>query len=231
MGKRQPYIIDRSKFMSEEQCKHLLKTCDEHMQLDLLLGRRVWVTRSMFVSIALRTGLRVGEIVALKCGDIHISNKESYLVVTKGKGNRRRDVYFNGTLTKELKRYIEIKRKSWGQPTGRDDLLFCHGRDHKRYTTTGMFCSFREALRKANLPVSQWEGPKGAKIAPWEGGKRVEGFHPHSCRHSFATHSLAATNDLRHVQKQLGHSSISMTALYSDVEPKRRAELAEKLAI
>src|SRR4029453_15008460 len=111
-----------------------------------------------------RTGLRRSEAAALKIGDLHLSNKESYLTVQHGKGNKRRDVYFNTALAKQLKEYINIKSKSWGQPIGPNYFLFTHGRDNKRYTSTALFFSFREALKKAGLPVSGWEGTKGNKL-------------------------------------------------------------------
>jgi site-specific recombinase XerD len=162
----------------------------------------------------------------MKIGDIHISDNESYLT-TIGKGSKVRDVYFNGVLSEQLQEYIEVK-KAWGHPTQATDYLFSH-RGGKRYTTVALFHSVKEALAVAGLPVSCWEGKPGHKRAPWEGGRLIPGFHPHSLRHSFATHTLAASNDLRFTQKQLGHSAISMTALYADVEPQRRQQLANKL--
>ena len=54
-------------------------------------------------------------------------------------------------------------------------------------------------------------------------------FSIHSARHTYATFLLHATNNLRYVQKQLGHSKISMTALYADVLPSENGSLANKL--
>jgi hypothetical protein len=58
------YAIDRSKFMTKEQTQHLLRTCEQYAELDQLLGKRVWITRSVVVSVFLRTGLRCNEIAA-----------------------------------------------------------------------------------------------------------------------------------------------------------------------
>jgi site-specific recombinase XerD len=75
----------------------------------------------MLVGLALRSGLRVSELANLRCGDIHISPNDSYLTVQRGKGGKKRDVYFNGNLSKPLKQYMEIKKKSWRMPVGPDD--------------------------------------------------------------------------------------------------------------
>ncbi|MDP2045110.1 MAG: hypothetical protein Q8L00_02740, partial [Deltaproteobacteria bacterium] len=62
------YEITREKFMSTDEGKRLLETCEELADLDLLKGRQTWVTRHMLVALALRSGLRVSEIAALKIG-------------------------------------------------------------------------------------------------------------------------------------------------------------------
>jgi site-specific recombinase XerD len=203
------YQINRSKFLSAEEMKRLLKTCEEMADLDLLKGRQTWVTRNMLVALALRSGLRVSEIAALKVGDILLAGKETRLVVRNGKGGKERDVYFNGGLTKPLKQYIDIKARSWGQPTGPGDYLFT-SRNGKPYTTTALHISFKKALDKAGLP-------KHHTI--------------HHARHTFATHLLADTGNLKFVQKQLGHVSIAMTGLYADILPEQNQALADRLTI
>jgi site-specific recombinase XerD len=208
--KHKPYAIDRSKFLTLDQTKLLLKTCEDLASLDLIKGRSTWVVRSMLVGLALRTGLRVSEIANLTHGQIHISAHDSYLTVLRGKGGKRRDVYFNGPLGKQLKEFINVKQKTWRMPVGPDDYLFAHGKKGKqKYSTTGLHLSFKKALRKVGL-----------------------GHHTiHHARHSFAVLTLRDTNNLRFCQKQLGHSSIAMTSLYADILPEDNARLAGQLSI
>lgn len=201
--------MTRDKFLSIDEVKKLLKVCEEQAQLDLLKGRQTWVTRHMLVALALRSGLRVSEIAALKIGDIHLSGKESYISVRHGKGDKARTVYFNGNLVKPLKDYLEIKAKTWRQPTGPDDYLFSH-KEGKPFTTTALHISFKKALEKAGLPLHH---------------------SIHHARHTYATHLLADTDNLRYVQRQLGHENITHTAIYADVLPEVNQKLADKLSI
>jgi integrase len=207
MNKKPKYQITRDKFLNLSEVQKLLKTTAEHAELDLMLGRATWITRNMLCNLAIRTGLRVSEIANLKIGDLHLNGKENFLTVTRAKGNKRRDVYFNSDLAKPLKKYIEIKHRSWNHPTGPDDFLFSH--QGKKYTTVALYLSFREALKRAGLPL--------------------RGIH--SARHTHATLLLQATGDLQAVRRQLGHSSILLTSLYADVLPEQRQQAADKLVI
>jgi integrase len=227
---KQKYQITRDKFMDKEQVTRLLKVCDEMAQLDLLLGRQTWITRNMLVNVALRTGMRCNEIRNLTISDLHLNGRENWLHVSHAKGGRVRDVYVNAVLAKQLKHYIEIKRRA-GQPCDDDRYLFSHGEDGQRYTTTALHISFKAALTKAGIPVSGWVGERGKKVAPWDGGKKKRGFSIHSARHSYATLLLGDTGDIRAVQAQLGHSSISMTSLYAQCLPEHRQAVADKFSI
>lgn len=198
------YKITRDKFLSSEEVKKLVKVCEELSELDILKGRQTWVTRSMLVGFALRSGLRVSEIASLKLADVHLG-KENYLIVRNGKGGKDRTVYFNGGLAKPLKEYLEIKAKTWNETS---EYLFSH--NGKKFTTTALNLSFKKALEKAGLSKN---------------------FSIHSCRHTFATFLLKDTNNLRYVQKQLGHENIAHTALYADLLPEFNQALADKLSI
>ncbi len=69
----------------------------------------------MLIDLALYSGLRVGEMAALKVGDISFKEPDPYIIVRHGKGNKKRTVYIDQKLTKHLKEFINYKAKSLNQ--------------------------------------------------------------------------------------------------------------------
>ncbi|MFH2064729.1 MAG: site-specific integrase [Pseudomonadota bacterium] len=202
----QKYKITRDKFLSQQDCRKLLKTCEEKSIVDLTKGRQTWVTRYALVHLALNSGLRVSEISALKIGDLFLKGKETYLIVRNGKGRKKRDVYIDKDLVKHLNQYIDYKKKSLVQSIDDNAPLFA-GRGAKHFTSTALHISFNKALEEAGLSH----------------------YTIHSARHTYATLILAKTNNLRFVQKQLGHASLNMTSLYADVLPEMNQSLADSI--
>lgn len=201
------YNIDREKILDPDQRSKLLKTCKDKAELDLLHGRETWIKRYMLVDLALFTGLRVSEIAHLTIGDINIKAKDPYLIVRSGKRGKKRDVYLDKVLVDHLKTFIAWKKKTMGEEVGNDSPLFV-GRNGQRCAVITLMKSFKRAIEESNLPLH---------------------FSIHSARHTYATFLLHATNNLRYVQKQLGHSKISMTSLYADVLPSENGSLANKI--
>ena len=201
------YNIDRTKILDREQRLKLLKTCKERAELDLLHGRETWIRRYMLVDLVLFTGLRVAEIANLKIGDLELKVNDPYLIVRSGKRGKKRDVYMDKDLVKHLKSFISWKKKTMGEAIENDSPLFA-GRNGKHCAAITLMKSFKRAITESNLPLH---------------------FSIHSARHTYATFLLHATNNLRYVQKQLGHSKISMTALYADVLPSENGSLANKI--
>jgi len=201
------YSITRDKFLSINEAKKLLRVCQRNALIDLEKKRSTWVTRYMLIHLALHSGLRVSEIASLKIGDLHFNGIDNYLIVQCGKRGRKRDVYLDKELVKHLQNYLDIKKNLWNDSIDNDAPLFS-GQGGRHYTTTALEISFKKAIEKAGL------------------SKR---YSIHSSRHSYATFLLAKTKNMRFVQKQLGHASIAMTALYADVLPEMNQALAEAI--
>jgi site-specific recombinase XerD len=200
------YRITRDKFMSPEEAKKLKKACWERAELDLNAGRKTWVNRYMLIHLALSSGLRVSEIANLQTGDLFLNGKDNYLIVRHGKGDKKRDVYLDPKVAKHLKEYIEVKKKAWQEATHAQAPLFAGRKGH--ITTTALEISFKKAITAAGLPKH---------------------YSVHSARHTYATLLLGKTGNLRFVQKQLGHASLNMTALYADVLPEQNQALANSI--
>lgn len=141
------------------------------------------------------TGIRVSELVNLP---LRSCNLTSCHVRVLGKGNKERMVPFDETTRERLTRYLE---------QGRPLLL-------KNRTSTLFFVTTRgRAMTRNRFWQIITEAARNAGIR-----QRVS---PHMLRHSFATHLLAGGADLRAVQMMLGHSDITTTQIYTQVDKNR----------
>lgn len=211
---RSEYKITRDKFFDAKERQKLLKVCKEMAELDLIKGRKTWPVRCAIIYLALNAGLRVSEIAELKIKDLNLTANDPYLLVRKGKRRKSksgkftklnpRDVYIDKELTGYIKKFLSWKKKSWKESVDSEAPLFA-GRGGKHFTPTALEISFKKAIEKAGLPSH---------------------YSIHSCRHTYATHELHATGNMKFVQKQLGHSNMAMTGLYADILPSEKGKLA-----
>ena len=144
------------------------------------------------------TGIRVSELINIKLGDIDISNKSINVI---GKGNKERIVFFNDVAKKYLDRYIrESKNKR------KDDYLIVNNNGNG-ITTRGIRLIIDKVIKDTSI---------------------IKKIHPHTLRHTFATHLLNNGCDLLTVQELLGHSSISTTGIYTHVTTTHIKEIYYK---
>ena len=208
MGKqRKPYVLTPEDYFSREERKQIMKYCLERSELDLLHGRQTWPIRYMLVDLAMYSGLRVAEIASLKVSDLYLQGSDPYLIVRHGKGGKKRTVYFDKELRGHLKSFIDLKKKSLNQSVDPEAPLFS-GREGKHSPPITLMKSFKEAV-------------KGSGVR--------EVLSIHSARHTYATFLLKDTGNLRYVQQQLGHASISMTAHYANILPEENGKLANMI--
>jgi integrase/recombinase XerD len=203
------YKITRDKFMDVKERDKLLKFCKEKAELDLMKGRITWTVRNMLVNLVLFSGLRVSEIAKLKIKDLHLDKEvdDPYLFVRNGKRKTPRDVYLDRELVKKLKKYISYKKKTLKESVD-SEAPFISGRGGKHSTPTALQISFKKAVVDSGL------NPQ---------------YSIHSGRHTYGTHLYHMTKNLRYVQKQLGHSNITMTSLYADILPSENGKLANMI--
>lgn len=136
-------------------------------------------------------GLRVSELCGLDVRDVYLDDE---LVRVMGKGSKERLVPLMGTAKRTMGDYLELWRPTLLRD-GRSPAVFLSVRG-RRVTRQTVYTVVERAGRMVGL----------------------DGLHPHTLRHSFATHLLEGGADLRIVQELLGHASISTTQIYSHVD-------------
>lgn len=138
------------------------------------------------------SGLRLAELVSLNTGDGALDLRASQVTVT-GKGGKTRTVPVGAKARVALQRWLAA-RATMARP--REAALFVGARGR------------RISRSLVNLRLKAMARRQGVDTA----------IHPHMLRHSFATHMLQSSQDLRAVQEMLGHSSISTTQVYTHLD-------------
>lgn len=181
------------KYLNFEETERLLNA----FNIDTIEGIR----DSLILEILYSTGIRVSELVNIKCSDISLSNKT---IIVNGKGSKQRIVYFGEKCLKKLELYM---KKSYNE-------LNVNNAEYLLLSKTGKKLNDR-TVREIIDRASSIAGIK-MKISP------------HVLRHTFATHMLSDGADLRTVQELLGHENLSTTQIYTHLtnEEIRRVYLS-----
>ena len=136
-------------------------------------------------------GLRVSELTGLDVGAVSL---EDEVVRVIGKGSKERLVPLMGSAHKALAEYLSDWRGELvSSRSGAAVFLNVRG---GRISRQSVFAIVERAGRVVG----------------------IDGLHPHTLRHSFATHMLQGGADIRIVQELLGHSSIQTTQLYTHLD-------------
>jgi integrase/recombinase XerD len=164
-------------------------------------------TTLLAVALMVTTGVRVNEVVSIRCHDIDLPGRSLRIV---GKGRRERQVFLtNDWITDLTCRYLKT-RTTLGLE---HPQLFFNSR-FEPLTPQAMRSRLAKAARGAGLQV---------KVTP------------HMLRHSAATQLIEAGVDIRYIQRLLGHASLTTTEIYTHVSDRalRRvvsdADILEKL--
>jgi integrase/recombinase XerC len=147
------------------------------------------------------SGLRVGELVGLDLGDISLG--EGLLKVV-GKGRKERIVPFGKRAAEALDAYLRVRA---GQSVARPSAK----KASRGTAGEAVFLNFRGGGRLTARSIGNIVDHHVGRLA-----QRLK-VHPHTLRHTFATHMLSAGADLRTIQELLGHESLSTTQKYTHV--------------
>jgi len=138
-------------------------------------------------------GLRVSETLNIKKRDIIF---DAEIVRIFGKGSKERIVPIGNSAIKWIEEYINKARPQLVKLGKTSESLFLNSRGGK-LSRMGIWKIVDKYVRAAEIDLN---------------------IHPHTFRHSFATHLLEGGADLRAVQEMLGHSDISTTQIYTHID-------------
>jgi integrase/recombinase XerC len=167
--------------------------------------------RAMF-ELLYSSGLRVSELAGLDVHHVPARDGqpaslgwlelEAQEVVVTGKGNKMRRVPVGGPARAALEAWLAVR------PPARDGsaALFLSARD-TRITPRVVQYRLKAHAQRAGMPVH---------------------VHPHVLRHSFASHLLQSSGDLRAVQELLGHASITSTQIYTSLDFQHLAAVYDR---
>ncbi len=151
------------------------------------------------------SGLRVGELAALKVNDLDLDSGWARVL---GKGNKERFVPVGSKAITALKEYLPLRAllEATSGSAAHKGRLFLNSRGGSLST---------RSIRRILKPYLDSAG-------------LARDASPHTFRHSFATHLLHGGADLRSIQELLGHSSLSTTQRYTSVDLGRLMEVYDR---
>lgn len=146
------------------------------------------------------SGLRLGELVGINLRDIKLSEKE--LMVT-GKGSKQRLLPITKKAVEAIKKWLAI-RAEFAED---DEPALFLSKQKRRISARSVQMRMEKMGLQQALPSH---------------------VNPHKLRHSFATHLLESSGNLRAVQTLLGHADLSTTQIYTHLDFQHLAEVYDK---
>jgi len=173
-------------------------TADEAVRLVTIVadGPRAARDRAM-LELFYSSGLRLAELTALDLGDVDLAGGE---VRVSGKGGKTRIVPVGRAAVQALRGWLGV-RLAWVAPS--EPAIFVTERGR------------RLSGRAVQLRLKHWAARQGL----------AQPVHPHILRHSFASHLLESSSDLRAVQELLGHANLSTTQIYTHLDFQHLAKV------
>jgi integrase/recombinase XerC len=196
------FALERDRSLGENPCAALKPpksakrlpsalTPDEAVQLVALDGDDRWTVRDRaLLELAYSSGLRLSELASLDTDGLDLAQGE---VRVMGKGGKERVVPVGTEARQALSTWLD--QRSSLAPAD----------EHALFVGSG---GKRVAARTIERRLAAWAVKRGLD----------RHVHPHMLRHSFASHVLQSSGDLRAVQEMLGHASIASTQVYTHLD-------------
>lgn len=195
----QEYIEkDPAEILSTRITERKLPTVLSFEEIDKLLQtpnveERLGLRDKAILELFYSCGLRVSELINLKISDLYFSDE---VIRVLGKGSKQRIVPIGSSAIYWITEYLQKVRVFLEKKMKSENVIFLNVRGTK-LSRMGIWKIVNKYAQEAEI---------------------VKEFHPHTFRHSFATHLLEGGADLRAVQEMLGHADISTTQIYTHID-------------
>lgn len=140
------------------------------------------------------SGLRLAELVGLDENSIDLTD---HIVNVIGKGNKARSIPVGSHAMNAVKKWLACRDQLLLKNSSKDETALFLSKQGKRISPRTIQQRFKQRAVKQGIDSS---------------------LHPHMLRHSFASHVLESSSDLRAVQELLGHADISTTQVYTHLD-------------
>jgi len=179
--------------------RHLPKNIDVdevNQLLDIDLNDPLAVRDRAMLEVMYGAGLRLSELVGIDCRHLDVASGEVWVM---GKGSKERKLPIGRTAVTWVEHWLALRDIYAPE----DDALFLSNQGR------------RISARNVQKRFAEWGIKQGVNSH----------IHPHKLRHSFATHVLESSGDLRAVQELLGHANLSTTQIYTHLDFQHLAQV------
>ena len=200
---------DPTLLMDSPRLWRVLPECLSPAEVDALLavysagGDALEVRNRAMLHLLYASGLRVSELTGLRLAD---ADFENLLIRVRGKGAKERIVPVAPQVMRLLRKYVGAARVELTEKVPLAPTLFV-SHNGRKLDRERVWAIIKEAALRAGI---------------------TKNIHPHTLRHSFASHLLANGADLRIIQEMLGHADIGTTELYTHVDRGRLMSVHKK---
>lgn len=193
-------VLDISAPRSKQRLPETMNVDQMSVLLDTTVTEPLDVRDLAMMELFYSSGLRLAELVGVDLADLDL---QAGLVRVLGKGSRVRVVPVGGKAVAAIRQWLKVRE---GMVRGECPALFLSRRGG------------RIARRTVQTRVHEWARKRGLQAHAW----------PHKLRHSFASHLLESSGDLRAVQELLGHANISTTQVYTHLDFQHLTKVYDK---
>jgi integrase/recombinase XerC len=189
--------------LTPKTAKKLPRTLDvdETVKLvEIATENTITIRDRAILELIYSSGLRLSELVNLNLNSVDFADA---IVTVTGKGNKTRIVPVGKMALDAITKWLEVRKSMASE----DEMaLFVSNRGN------------RISTRNIQQRIKEWGIKQGLSSH----------VHPHMLRHSFASHLLESSSDLRAVQELLGHADISTTQIYTHLDFQHLAQIYDK---